>query len=200
MTSVAGTVLRAPLAARTWREVGYTITGTVLAVPTFALALLGLVFSALSLLTVGLPLLTAVLVLARLTVRYFRGPARLFLGWTWPNPPPVRRRGPGPLRWAGAVLTDASAWKALAYCFARLPLMAAAAYLGGALVAGGLIGITYPVWMQRFPQDPPWGGPGVWPRRGWPRCWCFRGISGSSCGWTGGWWARCWSRARSEPG
>lgn len=63
------------------------------------------------------------------------------------------------MRWAGAVLTDASAWKALAYCFARLPLMAAAAYLGGVLIAGGLLGITYPVWMHRFPQDPPWGGP-----------------------------------------
>ncbi|NES39508.1 sensor histidine kinase [Micromonospora sp. PPF5-17] len=159
MRSVAGTVLRAPVAARTWREVGYAVTGTVLAVPTFAVALLGLVCSALSLLTIGLPLLTGVLVLARLTVRYFRGPARLFLGWSWPNPPPARRRGLGPMRWAGAVLTDASGWKALAYCFARLPLMAAAAYLGGVLIVGGLLGITYPVWMHRFPQDPPWGGP-----------------------------------------
>ncbi|WP_433127125.1 sensor histidine kinase [Micromonospora sp. CA-240977] len=159
MRSVVGRVLRAPVAARTWSEVGYTVTGTVLAVPTFAMALLGLVFSVLSLLTIGLPLLTGVLLLARLTVRYFRGPARLFLGWSWPDPPPLRRRGPGPVRWAGAVLTDASGWKALAYCFARLPLMAAAAYLGGVLIAGGLLGVTYPVWMHRFPQDPPWGGP-----------------------------------------
>ncbi|MEU8116391.1 sensor domain-containing protein [Micromonospora sp. NPDC048947] len=159
MRSVVGTVLRAPVAARTWREVGYAVTGAVLAVPTFALALLGLVFSALSLLTIGLPLLTGVLVLARLTVRYFRGPARLFLGWSWPNPPPVRRGGSGPVRWAAAVLTDASGWKALAYCFARLPLMAAAGYLGGVLIVGGLLGITSPAWMHRFPQDPPWGGP-----------------------------------------
>ncbi|WP_433457673.1 sensor histidine kinase [Micromonospora sp. CA-248212] len=158
MRSVVGVVLRAPTTARTWREVGYTVTGTVLAVPTFAIALLGLVFSALSLLTIGLPLLTGVLLLARLTVRYFRGPARLFLGWSWPNPPPVGRRGTGPVRWARAVLTDASGWKALAYCFARLPLMAAGAYLGGALVVGGLVGVTYPVWVHRFPQDPPWGG------------------------------------------
>ncbi|MGW2625623.1 sensor histidine kinase [Micromonospora taraxaci] len=159
MRSVAGTILRAPVAARTWSEIGYAVTGTVLAVPTFALALLGLVFSALSLLTIGLPLLTGVLVLARLAVRYFRGPARLFLGWSWPNPPPVRRRGPGPVRWAGAVLADASAWKALAYCFARLPLMVTAAYLGGVLIIGGLLGITNPLWMRWFPQDPPWGGP-----------------------------------------
>src|SRR6185369_9018051 len=87
---VAGRILRAPVAARTWREIGYVVTGTVLAVPVFPLALLGIVFSALSLVTVGLPFLVGVLVLARLTVRYFRGPARLFLGWTWPNPPPVR--------------------------------------------------------------------------------------------------------------
>ncbi|MFF5171176.1 sensor histidine kinase [Micromonospora sp. NPDC000089] len=158
MRSVAGAIVRAPVAARTWREVGYAVTGTVLAVPTFALALLGLVFSALSLLTIGLPPLTGVLVLARLTVRYFRGPARLFLGWSWPDPPPVRRRGPGPVRWAGAVLTDPVAWKALAYCFARLPLMTAAAYLGGVLVVGGVVGVSYPVWMHRFPDESPWGG------------------------------------------
>ncbi|ATO15599.1 sensor histidine kinase [Micromonospora sp. WMMA2032] len=158
MRSVAVAILRAPVAARTWREVGYAVTGTVLAVPTFAIALLGLVFAVLSLLTIGLPLLTGVLVLARLTVRYFRGPARLFLGWSWPNPPPVRRRGPGPVRWAGAVLTDPGAWKALAYCFARLPLMTAATYIGGVLVGGGLLGVSYPVWVHRFPDESPWGG------------------------------------------
>ncbi|MEK8109419.1 sensor domain-containing protein [Micromonospora sp. M12] len=199
MRSLVGTVLRAPVAARTWREVGYAVTGTVLAVPTFALALLGLVFSALSLLTIGLPLLTGVLVLARLTVRYFRGPARLFLGWSWPNPPPVRRRGPGPVRWAGAVLTDAIGWKALAYCFARLPLMTAAAYLGGSSSSEGCWGHQSGV-DALVPRRSALGGSWGLAAQGWPRCWCFRGTSGSSCGWTDCWWGRCWSRARSAPG
>ena len=160
MRRVAGVVLRAPVAGRTWREVGYAVTGTVMAVPTFVLPVLGLVFSVLSLLTIGLPLLTGVLLLARLTVRYFRGPARLFLGWSWPNPPPVRH-APGPVRWAGAVLGDGTGWKALAYCFARLPLMAAAAYLGGFLIVSGTLSATYPLWGRWFPDNPPLGGPWV---------------------------------------
>ena len=39
MRRVAIAMLRAPVSVRTWREVGYAVTGTVLAVPTFALAL-----------------------------------------------------------------------------------------------------------------------------------------------------------------
>jgi signal transduction histidine kinase len=157
MIRLAGRILRAPVAARTWREVGYAVTGTVLAAPVFLLALLGIVFSVLSLLTVGLPFLVGVLFLARLTVRYFRGPARLFLGWTWPSPPPVRG-GDGPVRWGSAVLRDGTGWRALAYGFARLPLMAAATYLGGLLIVAGAASVTDPAWWQAFPEDHTWGG------------------------------------------
>jgi signal transduction histidine kinase len=149
---VASRILRAPVEARTWREVGYAVTGMILAVPVFLLALLGIVFSVLSLLTVGLPFLVGVLFLARLTVRYFRRPARLFLGWTWPPPPPVRGGG-GPVRWGSAVLRDATGWRALAYGFARLPLMAAATYLGGFLIVAGAASVTYPAWWHAFPED-----------------------------------------------
>lgn len=141
---VAAAVLRAPLAGDTWRAAAYVAVGLPLAAPTFALPLLGLVFSLLSVVMIGLPLLTAVLYAARGTIGYFRRPARWLLGWDWPTPPTVRRRGL--LRRAHAVLGDGRAWQALAYCLVKLPLTALAAYLTVLAVAGGLFCLTCPVW------------------------------------------------------
>ena len=56
---------------------------------------------------------------ARRTPRYFRGPARRLLGWDWPDPPPLGRRTRLGAVWR--VLGDATAWRALAYCFLQLP-------------------------------------------------------------------------------
>jgi signal transduction histidine kinase len=141
---VARTVLRAPVAAGTWRSVAYTLVTTVLAVPAFALALLGIVAAALSLALIGLPALVAVLIAARATVRYFRWPARRFLGRSWAGPEPLGGRGP--VGRARAVLADGRAWRALAYCFLRLPLATATAYATVAAIGIGLISLTCPVW------------------------------------------------------
>jgi signal transduction histidine kinase len=139
------TLLRAPFAARTWREYGYTLVGVVFAVPAFALALLAGVASVATLVMVGLPVLVGVLLAARLTVRWFRVPARAILGWEWPVPVPLPR-GRGAARFFVTVLGDAVAWRALLYGFVKLPLTAAAAYLGGVLVVAGTLFLTYPVW------------------------------------------------------
>ena len=157
-------VLRVLLQARTWRELGYVVTGVIVAVPTFALAVLGLVSSALSVLTIGLPLLIAVLALARFAGRYFRGPARLWLGWDWPAPPPLGVRGP--LRRVRAVLGDPAGWRALAYCFVKFPINLVAAY--GALIALVVvpIGLTAPLWQRASPTL--WG---LWEAHTWGRAW-----------------------------
>lgn len=158
-------VLRAPFQARTWREFGYVLTGVLVATPTFVLAVLGLVASALSVLTVGLPLLVAVLALARRTGRYFRGPARAWLGWEWPVPVPPATGG-GPLRRARAVLGDPAGWRALAYCFAKFPIDLVAAY--GAVIAVVVtpIGLTAPLWRLASPTL--WG---LWEAHSWGRGW-----------------------------
>jgi signal transduction histidine kinase len=123
--------------ARTWREFGYLLVGAIMAVPAFALALLGIVFSALSLLTVGLPLLVAVLWLAHRTIGYFRAPARVFLGWGWPSPRPVGLR---------RLIRDPVAWKAIAYCFLTFPVKVTGAYLGAFALVAGAAALTYPAW------------------------------------------------------
>jgi signal transduction histidine kinase len=154
-------VLRAPVAARTWREVGYCATGAVLAVPTFLLALLGVLGCVLSLVTLGLPVLVGVLRLARRTVRYFRAPATRFLGWTWPDPPPIPHQGRLFAR-ADALLRDSTGWRALAYCFIRLPLTWVATYFGVLLMTEGVVAVTKPVWQAVFDLEfEIWGGPWV---------------------------------------
>jgi signal transduction histidine kinase len=143
-------VLRAPVAARTWRSAGYTLLSLVLAIPAFALALLGLVAAALSLVLVGLPVLVAVLIGARASVRSFRWPARRLLGWDWSGPEPLAGRGP--LTRAAALLADGRAWRALAYCFLRLPLAAATAYATAAALGIGLVSLTCPLWSPLWPS------------------------------------------------
>jgi signal transduction histidine kinase len=137
-------VLRAPVTARTWRSVAYTLLSLVPAAPAFVVALFGLVGGVLSLAVVGLPLLTLALAAARLSVRAFRRPARALLGWDWPDPVPLT--GSGPLGRARAVLADGRAWRALAYCFLRLPLAAASGYLAVTALGIGVASLTCPLW------------------------------------------------------
>lgn len=119
------------------REYAYVLTGTLLAVPAFVLALLGIVFSVLSLLAVGLPFLTGVLWLARRAISYFRTPARRLLGWDWPSPQPVQLT---------RLIRNPAAWKALAYCFLTFPVKLSAAYIGTVLLVLGAVFATYPAW------------------------------------------------------
>ncbi|MEU8610167.1 sensor domain-containing protein [Actinoplanes sp. NPDC048791] len=153
-------VVRAWLTARTWRELAYLVSGVFLGVPTFVLAVVGAVTTVASALTVGLPLLVGVLALARLTPRYFRGPARKLLGWDWADPPPLPAR-----TWWGrvrALPSDPTAWRALTYCLARWPLAVVGAYPGLFAVVAAPVGITYPLWWFLVPADDTDTWPHTW--------------------------------------
>jgi signal transduction histidine kinase len=143
MTAVS-TILHAPLSGRTRRESAYVLLTLLPAVPPFALALVGLAATGLSLFGIGLPALAAVLGLARLSVIYFRLPARTILGWDWPQPAPLGARGP--FRRMSAILRDGTAWRALTYCLLKLPLTAVAAYGMTVAVVVGFTAATYPAW------------------------------------------------------
>jgi signal transduction histidine kinase len=155
-------ILQAPIASRTWREFGYVLASLLPAIPAFALALLGAVACGLSLFTVGLPLLVGVLLLARVANRAFGWPARI-LDWHWPAPPPVRGDG-GAVRRARAILLDGTGWRALLYCFVKLPVTALAAYIAAVSLVVGLGFLTYPAWWFLTPtglgeiDDPGWTG------------------------------------------
>jgi signal transduction histidine kinase len=135
--STVVTALTALFSRRTWREFGYVLLGLIMAVPTFVLALLGIVFSVLSLIAVGLPFLIVVLWLASGSVRYFRAPARALLGWDWAPP---RRRG------VVRLLRDRTAWKALAYCFLTFPVRLTAAYAGVIALVSAPLAVADLLW------------------------------------------------------
>ncbi|MEV4623123.1 sensor domain-containing protein [Asanoa sp. NPDC049573] len=137
-------LLRVWVTARLWRELAFVLWGAVLSLPAFALALLGIAASALSVVIFGLFLLADVLSLARGAPRYFRSPARRLLGWEWPDPPPLGAH----TRWGRmvAVLGDSTAWRALCYCFVRFPLIWLGGYGVAIAVVSGLLALTYPAW------------------------------------------------------
>ncbi|MEV4639081.1 sensor domain-containing protein [Actinoplanes sp. NPDC049548] len=154
-------LLRVWTSGRTWRELAFVLSGAVLSVPPFALALLGILSLALSVVIFGLALLTGVLALARLTPAYFRAPARRLLGRDWPPPPPLRAA----TRWRRIleILGDPAAWRALAYCFLRLPVVYAGGYAAAIAIVMGAVSVTYPAWWFLRPDglgfdDRPWAG------------------------------------------
>ena len=53
--TVVRAILTGPFQARTWREFAAVLLGAIVAAPAFALVPLGVVFTVLSLLTIGLP-------------------------------------------------------------------------------------------------------------------------------------------------
>ncbi len=134
--TIAGTVLRAPFAARTWRELAYSWATIVPAIPAFALLLASLVAGALSLVAIGLPLLMGCLVMARHGTSLFRRPARGLLGWPWP--PPTSR--------AGSALRDREAWGSLAFCAVKFPITVVACFAGTVVLFTAAVGLTSPLW------------------------------------------------------
>ncbi|GID92927.1 sensor histidine kinase [Amorphoplanes digitatis] len=157
-------VLRAWLTARTWRELGYLLTGVLVAAPTFALGLLSIVAVGSSTVPLGLPILAGVLAVARLTPRWFRGHARYFLGRSWDDPPPL----PAGTLWRRslALFRDAAAWRALGYCLARWPLTVAGAYPAALALVVGPAAVTYPLWWFAVPADL-----GAFDTDSWARTW-----------------------------
>jgi signal transduction histidine kinase len=162
-------VLGGPFAGRTWRAFGYALLGTLFAAPAFALALLGIVASLGTLVLIGLPILLGVLIVARVSVRWHRIPARAVLGWDWPDPAPLERAS------FAAVLGDGVAWRALLYGAARLPLVLTAAYVGAVLLLSGTLFLTYPLWWFVVPADNALFEPVGWTGTLWP---CAQGVAG----------------------
>lgn len=173
-------VLRAWLTRRTWRELGYLVTGVLVTAPTFVLALLGIVALVPSLLTVGLPILIGVLALARLSPRWFRGHARYFLGWEWGDPPPL----PARTFWRRilALLGDPAAWRALGYCLLRWPLTIVGAY-PAAIAVIAVPALLYPLWWF-LPF-----GPVAFGRNSWASAW-WVSLQGAAVLLAVPWWIR----------
>jgi len=143
--------LRATFGAATWRRLLFVVTSVLLAVPGFAYAIVVLVFALDSLTLIGLPLVTAGLRGARGWGRLHRALAARLLDERVPEPPPL----PGTTgwwEWVRVRLTDAGAWRTLAYLVIKLPLGLAELYLVLAVWVSGVFYLLYPLWWWLLPD------------------------------------------------
>ncbi|ANS70463.1 histidine kinase [Streptomyces lincolnensis] len=141
-------VLRAPFTRRAWFEAAYCLAAFPLAVLGFVVTLVPLALGAALTATLvgavlGLVLLVGVLVLARLSASLHRGLAARLLGERTAPPPPFRR-GQGIGGRIDARLRDVTAWRAIGYVLARLPVAALGAY-GVAWWITALLNLTLPL-------------------------------------------------------
>ncbi|MFD8675391.1 sensor histidine kinase [Streptomyces seoulensis] len=150
--------LRAPLEARTWRELGYVLTGLPVAVALFVWTVTMVSLGAGLLVTfVGVPVLALGLVGCRGFGTLERARAGALLKVKVAAPEPLRPGGPGPLSWLGAVLKSGSSWRHLVYALVHFPWAVFSFSLAISFWTYGWALLTYPLWFWVFPM---WAGQG----------------------------------------
>ncbi|MFF9195520.1 sensor histidine kinase [Streptomyces sp. NPDC014779] len=145
--------LRAPVEGRTWRELGYVLTGFPLSIVSFCLAV-ALVSAGAGLLVtfLGIPVLAGALATCRGFGAVERARARGLLGLDVPAPEPARGKTGGALSWMGATLKSGASWRHLLYALLHFPWAVFAFTVTVALWTWGWVLFTYPVWQWVLPM------------------------------------------------
>ena len=140
------TILRAPVAAETWRAYLYLLVGAPLALAAF-LALATATWTAviLSVVLIGIPLLALIVLAAREYAAVPRALARRVLGEDAGTPRRRPRTGRGPSAWLRASLGDVDGWRAIAYIVVSFPVTVVGAYVTLVATAMAVVAATYPI-------------------------------------------------------
>ncbi|MGW5846987.1 sensor histidine kinase [Streptomyces sp. NPDC055254] len=147
-----GSVLRAPVEGRTWREFGYVLVGLPLSTLYFSLAVTGVSLGAGLLVTfLGIPVLAGVLAMCRGFGHLERARVRTLLGARVGDPAPVRARKGGAIAAMGAVLKSGSAWRHVLYSVIHFPWALFGFCLALTLWTTGWSMLLYPLWFWVFP-------------------------------------------------
>ncbi|MFF1709945.1 sensor domain-containing protein [Streptomyces sp. NPDC058268] len=151
---------RAPFAASTYREIGYTVASLPIAIVgfTFAVTMFSLGV-ALFVTVLGLPVLAAALAGARGLGAAERGRARSQLGLDVAGPAAVQTpRDAG--AWAGmrARLSDGAAWRALLFQVVTFPTRVVSFVLSVTFLVTGWVVALLPVYSWVFPRYLDWPG------------------------------------------
>ncbi|MFF9361578.1 sensor histidine kinase [Streptomyces griseoluteus] len=150
--------LKAPLEARTWRELGYALTGLPVAVALFVWTVTMISLGAGLLVTfVGVPVLALALVGCRGFGALERARAGALLKVRVAAPEPLNPSGPGLLPWLGAVLRSGSSWRHLVYALVHFPWAVFSFSVAVSFWTYGWALLTYPLWFWVFPM---WAGQG----------------------------------------
>ncbi|WP_367043633.1 sensor domain-containing protein [Streptomyces sp. Je 1-332] len=151
---------RAPFAASTYREIGYTLTSLPIAIVgfTFAVTMFSLGMG-LFVTVLGLPVLAAALAGARGLGAAERGRARALLGWEVAGPGALAtRRDAGAWERMRARLSDGAGWKALLFQFVMFPSRVASFVLSVTFLVTGWVAALLPVYSWVFPRYLDWPG------------------------------------------
>ncbi|MFF9374043.1 sensor histidine kinase [Streptomyces griseoluteus] len=150
--------LKAPLEARTWRELGYALTGLPVAVALFVWTVTMISLGAGLLVTfVGVPVLALALVGCRGFGALERARAGALLKVRVAAPEPLNPGGAGLLPWLGAVLRSGSSWRHLVYALVHFPWAVFSFSVAISFWTYGWALLTYPLWFWVFPM---WAGQG----------------------------------------
>ncbi|MET9052873.1 sensor domain-containing protein [Streptomyces bacillaris] len=145
-------VLRAPLEARSWRELLYVLLGLPLSTVMFVFAITMTSVSAGLLITfIGIPLLAVGLAACRGFGVMERARARGLLKLDVAEPVRVRDRTGGPMAWMGAVLKSGVSWRHLLYTLLHFPWAVFTFCVTVTFWTYGLMALTYPLWQWIFP-------------------------------------------------
>ncbi|MDI3407627.1 sensor histidine kinase [Streptomyces cavernicola] len=145
--------LGAPVAARTWRELGYLLVGLPLSIVMFAYAVTLTALGAGLLVTfLGVPVLAAALAGCRGFGVLERARARALLGLDVAEPRPARAAKSGAAAWIGAVLKSGTSWRSLLYAVLHFPWAVFACTVAVTFWSVGWALLTYPLWRWVFPM------------------------------------------------
>ncbi|MFF0226041.1 sensor histidine kinase [Streptomyces sp. NPDC004629] len=151
--------LRAPFAARSWREFGYVLLSLPISILMFSYAVTMVSFGAGLLVTfLGIPVLAGALAGCRGLGALERARARGLLGLEVAEPEPLRMRKPGVMAWMGAVLKSGTSWRHLLYALLHFPWAVFSFVVAVTFWAIGWSLVTYPLWFRVFPAYAGQGG------------------------------------------
>jgi signal transduction histidine kinase len=140
-----GVILRALVSRRTWAEILYVLVSTPVAALGFAYALVATALGAgLAFTAAGFPLLALALYGTRGFGAFHRRLARGLLD-EWIEPPAPARTATGFFGKLQARLSDATAWRAMAYLLVKFPLAVISFYVVALTWAWGLVAVTSPL-------------------------------------------------------
>ena len=141
---LARLIAREPFLKRSWAELAYFLVGSAFAfAAAFALGAVGIAGLLLTVAFVGVAILAGGLRAARGFGRWQRGIARRVLGEDIAEPMPFTPR-PGLFGWLGGSLSDRTAWRAVGYFVAKVPLTLFGVWFALSIWLEAIFGVASP--------------------------------------------------------